>query len=160
MMSNQQPTSSSITTLFAPLGLAYGSLYSALMLTRPQQVIVVTSQQAGQYLPLVVEAVKSTLPQLRVEQHTLSDPFSGFVEGRELAQRLAQQATEKNLACLTGGTTALQDTIRTIALLTVAQEFAVVDRRPVDLQRSQPLVVGELVPIPPVDTILAAANSG
>ena len=90
-----------------------------------------------------------------VDHHILKDPFTGFIEGRKLACQLATRTTGQNLACLTGGTTALQDTIRTIAILTKAQEFAVIDRRSFELQRSQPLVVGELAMIPPIDKIVS-----
>ena len=34
-----------MTVLYSPLGLAYGTLYSAVLLTRPARVVVVTSPE-------------------------------------------------------------------------------------------------------------------
>lgn len=39
-----------------PLGMAYGSLYSGLLLTRPDHVIVITSQQPAENVDTAVEA--------------------------------------------------------------------------------------------------------
>ncbi|MDP6999501.1 MAG: hypothetical protein QF569_25785 [Candidatus Poribacteria bacterium] len=144
-----------VKTLFAPLGLSYGSLFSAVALTQPDRVIVVSSRQASQNLTLVVEALAAIDCHCPIELHTLSDPFTGFLEGRQLAKKLAQkEATEHNIVCLTGGTTALQDAIKTIAIFTRADEMAVIDRRQIEEQRANPFIVGEMVKIPKLDLAL------
>ena len=94
-----------MTVLFTPLGLAYGTLYSAIMLVRPRRLVAV--------------------------------------------------ADSDNIINLTGGTTALQDCVRSVADILRAQhravrEVAVIDRRPTHDQKRSPLVVGELVEVSPV----------
>ena len=141
--------------LFTPLGLAYGSLYSAILLVRPQRLVVVTSPQAIVNLHSAVDAARFYHSKFEVETHLMNDPLSGFVEGRSLARTLAQSATEsgENVINLTGGTTALQDCVRSVTDVLRIQErdvreIAVVDRRDADEQRRMPLVVGELVEVP------------
>jgi hypothetical protein len=87
-----------------------------------------------------------------VETHVLEDPLAGFREGRRLARELATSAAGDNVINLTGGTTALQDCVRSVADILRTQhkkvrEVAVVDRRSTDEQRRVPLVVGELVEV-------------
>lgn len=144
-----------MTVLFSPLGLAYGSLYSAILLVRPQRLVVVTSPQAALNLHSAVDAARFYHSKFDIETHLLNDPLSGFVEGRTLARGLVGSATNNgdNVVNLTGGTTALQDCVRSVADLLRAQscsvrEVAVVDRREADEQRRVPLVVGELVEVP------------
>lgn len=142
--------------LFTPLGLAYGSLYSAILLVRPQRVVVVTSLQAIVNLHSAVDAARFYHSKFEVETHLLADPLAGFVEGRSLARNLAKSASEngENVINLTGGTTALQDCVRSVTdvlriLELDVREIAVVDRRDADEQKRVPLVVGELVEVPP-----------
>lgn len=146
-----------MTVLFTPLGLAYGSLYSAILLVRPQRVVVVTSPQAITNLHSAVDAARFFHSQFEIETHLLHDPLSGFVEGRALARQIAQLACDDgdgdNVVNLTGGTTALQDCVRSVADVLRARaiavrEIAVIDRRETDEQRRVPLVVGELVEVP------------
>ena len=136
-----------------PLGLSYGALYSGILLTQPDHVIVLTSEQAAQNVSTVVEAARKIHPNFTVEVHTISDPFVGFVDGRrlasELAHRLHTSSAHQYTVSLTGGTTALQDAAKCLADLLGAREIALVDRRSIDEQRANPLVVGELVEIPP-----------
>ena len=141
--------------LFTPLGLAYGSLYSAILLVRPQRVVVVTSLQAIVNLHSAVDAARFYHSKFEVETHLLADPLAGFVEGRSLARTLAKSASEngENVINLTGGTTALQDCVRSVTDVLRIQdldvrEIAVVDRRDADEQKRVPLVVGELVEVP------------
>ena len=141
--------------LFTPLGLAYGSLYSAILLVRPQRLVVVTSPQAIVNLHSAVDAARFYHSKFDIKTHLLDDPLSGFVEGRSLARTLAQLATSDgdNVVNLTGGTTALQDCVRSVADVLRAKncpvrEVAVVDRRNADEQKRVPLVVGELVEVP------------
>ena len=143
-----------MTVLFTPLGLAYGTLYSAILLVRPQRVVIVTSREAMVNLHSAVDAAHFYLSRFEVETHLLDDPLAGFSEGRKLARYLAAAADADNVINLTGGTTALQDCVRSVAVILRSQnkavrEVAVIDRRPADEQKRSPLVVGELVEVPP-----------
>ena len=141
-----------VKTLFAPLGLSYGSLFSAVVLTQPDRSVVISSQQASQNLPLVEEELARIDSHCPIQTHLLSDPFTGFLEGRQMAKYLAEsESTTHNIVCLTGGTTAMQDTIKTIAILTQADEMAVIDRRQIEEQKTNPFVVGEMVWIPKLE---------
>lgn len=144
-----------MTVLFTPLGLAYGTLYSAILLVRPQRVIVVTSPQAIIHLPATLDAVRFYYDHFEVETRLLDSPLDGFGEGRQLAHELACLADEENVINLTGGTTVLQDCVRSVAdilrdLDKSAREVAVIDRRPAAEQSRTPFTVGELVEIPPL----------
>ncbi len=146
-----------MTVLFTPLGLAYGWLYSAILLVRPQRVIVVTSPQAIVNLHSAVDAARFFHSKFEIETHLLQDPLSGFAEGRTLARQIAQAADAswegENIVNLTGGTTALQDCVRSVADVLRAKnidvrEVAVIDRRDADEQKRVPLAVGEMVEVP------------
>lgn len=146
-----------MTVLFTPLGLAYGSLYSAILLVRPQRVVVVTSPQGAINLHSAVDAARFFHSQFEIETHLLQDALAGFVEGRALARQLAQSAdlgnSADNVVNLTGGTTALQDCVRSVADILRARqiavrEVAVIDRRDADEQKRAPLAVGELFEVP------------
>ena len=144
-----------MTVLFTPLGLAYGYLYSAILLVRPQRLVVVTSAQAIGNIHSAVDAARFYHTTFEVETHLLDDPLAGFVEGRHLARFLAASAEAENVVNLTGGTTALQDCVRSVADVLRARdknvrEVAVIDRRDAEEQRRSPLVVGALVEIPAV----------
>lgn len=139
--------------LFSPLGLSYGTLYSAILSVRPQRVVVITSPQATNLLHSAVDAARFFHSGFVIETHILSDPFSGFKEGRALARQLALRAGETNVVNLTGGTTVLQDCARSVADILRAknkdvQEVAVVDGRDGDEQARKPLVLGHLVEVP------------
>jgi hypothetical protein len=139
--------------LITPLGLTYGVLYSGIVLTRPDHVIVLTSKQAAQNVEVAVNAARHIHPDFTVEVHIVTDPFAGFAEGRQLAARLAQRLRSNRghqyTVSLTGGTTVLQDAAKCLADLLDAREIALVDRRSVEEQKANPFVLGELVEIPP-----------
>jgi len=146
-----------MTVLFSPLGLAYGTLYSAILSVRPARVIIVTSPQAIVNLHTAVDAAAFYHTKFEVETHLLDDPLAGFREGRALARFLAVSADGSahgdNIVNLTGGTTALQDCVRSVADILRAEhkpvrEVAVVDRRAPAEQTRRPLVLGELVEVP------------
>ncbi len=136
-----------------PLGMSHGALYSGILLTRPDHVIAITSEQAAQNVDIVVGAARKVHPNFAIEVHTIADPFVGFAEGRQLASvlahRLLNSGTHQYTVSLTGGTTALQDAAKCLADLLHAREIALVDRRSIEEQRANPLVVGEWVEIPP-----------
>jgi hypothetical protein len=144
-----------LRVLFSPLGLAQGSLFTAIVLLRPDHVVVVTSAEAAGNLAGAVEGARAHHPSFTVEQWLLADPFAGFLEGRRLARRLAQKWGCRRdcefIVNLTGGTTVMQDALKQLAQLLGAREVAVVDRRPPEAQRRKPLVIGELVELPPAD---------
>ncbi|HEX9995758.1 MAG TPA: hypothetical protein VGB45_01335 [Abditibacterium sp.] len=142
-----------MTVLFSPLGLAYGTLYSAILLTRPSRVVIVTSAEAIINLHATLDAARFFHTHFEFETHVLDDPQAGFREGRSLARFLAASADGNNIINLTGGTTALQDCVRSVADILrregrSAREVAAIDRRDIIEQRRSPLVVGELVEVP------------
>lgn len=141
-----------MTVLFSPLGLAYGTLYSAILLTRPERVVVVTSVEGLAGLHEALDAARFFHTAFEFETHVLSDVHSGFAEGRALARFLAASAGKENIVNLTGGTAVLQDCARSVAdaLRTegrAVREVAVVDRRDPLEQKRDPLFVGELVEV-------------
>jgi hypothetical protein len=99
----------------------------------------------------IVGQAKSVLnTDFTFEVHTVSDPFTSFAEGRELAKVLARKKGGENIVNLTGGSTALQDAVQSIARLISAKEVAVIDRRPYTQQQANPYVVGEIIEIPEI----------
>lgn len=144
-----------MTVLFSPLGLSYGTLYSAILLTRPARVVIVTSPEAIVNLHATLDAARFFHRSFEFETHVLLDAQAGFDEGRALARFLAKSGGEENIINLTGGTTVLQDCARSVADALRrggqgAREIAVVDRRDYLEQRRAPLVLGELVEVPGV----------
>jgi hypothetical protein len=141
-----------MTVLFSPLGLNYGVLYSAILLVRPARLVLITSPQAIGNLHSATDAARFFHSQFEVETHMLDDPFAGFREGRTLARLLTASAGSKNVVNLTGGTTVMQDCVRSLAQSLRAQEktvreVAVIDRRSLEEQKRAPLVVGELIEV-------------
>lgn len=144
-----------MTVLFSPLGLAFGTLYSAILLTRPNRVVIVTSAEAIGGLHGALDAARFFHTAFEFETHVLGDPQAGFGEGRALARYLSKSAGSTNIVNLTGGTTALQDCVRSVADILrregqPVREVAAVDRRDPQEQRRDPLFVGELVEVPGV----------
>jgi hypothetical protein len=144
-----------MTVLFSPLGLNYGTLYSAILLVRPQRVVIITSPQAANLSHQAVDAARFYHSPFAVETHVLGDPYAGFDAGRALARELTARAGRKNIVNLTGGTTVLQDCARSIADLLrddgiPVREVAVVDGRDGDEQARIPLALGRLVEVPPL----------
>lgn len=141
-----------MTVLFSPLGLSYGTLYSAILLTRPQRVVVVTSAEGIGALHEALDAARFFHTNFEFETHVLADPHAGFAEGRALAKFLAVSAGETNIVNLTGGTSVLQDCARSVANILreenkKVREVAVIDRRDPLEQRRDPLFVGEMVEV-------------
>src|SRR5690348_12309388 len=141
-----------MTVLFSPLGLNYGVLYSAILLVRPTRVVVVTSPQAIGNLHSAADAARFYHSGFEVETHMLDDPLAGFREGRTLARLLCSSAEGDNVVNMTGGTTVMQDCVRSLAdrlraLQKEVREVAVIDRRDADEQKRTPLALGELVEV-------------
>ena len=144
-----------MTVLFSPFGLSYGTLYSTILLTRPERVVVVTSAEAVLNLATTLDAARFFHTHFEWETHVLQDAQAGFSEGRALAKFLAASAGAENLVNLTGGTTVLQDCVKSVADILRrngknVREVAAIDRRDILEQRRTPLVVGELVEVPPL----------
>ncbi len=154
-----------MTILFSPLGLAYGTLYSAILLTRPQKIVVVTSPEATKYLHDALDAARFYHSKFEHEAHILEDPLGGFDEARRLARVLAHAPGSCNIINLTGGTTVLQECVRSVGDILrrgdsaepgeaphkyPVREIAVVDRRAPGEQVRHPLFVGELVEVSPL----------
>jgi hypothetical protein len=136
--------------LFSPLGLSKGSLFTAIVKTHPDHVIVITSEEGAKLVMEIVAQARSLLNKdFTFEVHTVSDPFTSFQEGRKLAKALAMKKGKENIVNLAGGTTALQDAVQYIARLISAKEIAVIDRRSYTQQQANPYVVGEIIEIPP-----------
>ena len=142
--------------LFSPVGLSYGTLYSAILLTRPDRVVVVTSREAIGALPTTLEAARFFHAGFEWETHLMEDALAGFSQGRELARFLASSAEGQNIVNLCGGTAAMQDCVASIAAILrregkAVREVAAIDRRELLEQRRVPLVVGELVEVRTLD---------
>ncbi len=138
--------------LYSPLGLNYGTLYSAILLTRPHRLVIVTSAEAITTLGTTLDAAHFYHSGFEFETHVMNEPFSGFSEGRLLARFLAASSGDENLVNLSGGTAAMQDCVATLAALLrregkPVREVAAIDRRDLQEQRRSPLVVGELVDV-------------
>lgn len=144
-----------MTVLYSPFGLSYGTLYSAILLLRPARVVVVTSAEAVLNLGTTLDAARFFHTHFEWETHVLGDAQAGFGEGRALAPFLTAAAGDDNIVNLTGGTTVLQDCVKSVADMLrrdgkAVREVAAIDRRDIIEQRRAPLVVGELVEVPPL----------
>lgn len=110
--------------LISPLGSTPQSLQTAFDHTQPELVHVVTSPEMWSRHGLQLMSQHAGV-QWRVL--LLKDPFSGFLEGRFYARLLSCQYHHEQVTVnLTGGTTALQDCVRTISLMVQAEEIATV----------------------------------
>ena len=138
--------------LYSPLGLNYGTLYSAILLTRPDRLVIVTSAEAINALGTALDAARFYHSAFEHETHVMDDPLAGFSEGRLLARFLAASSEEENIVNLSGGTAAMQDCVSYLAAFLrreekTVREVAAIDRRDLLEQRRAPLVVGELVEV-------------
>lgn len=144
-----------MTTLFSPLGLSYGALYSTILLTRPARVVVVTSPEAIFSLGATLDAARFFHTQFEWEGYVLEDAASGFGEGRALAPFLAAAAGSENIVNISGGTTESQECVKSVAEILRrdgknVREVVAIDRRDLLEQRRAPLTLGELVEVPPL----------
>ncbi|SRR5579885_2064502 len=136
--------------LVTPLGLSPGVVYSAVRLTRPATLLVVTSASAEVQL---AEALERANAQARTVVRVMADPHAGFREFGALLDAEVQEAiraSDEVLVNITGGTTVMQYVVQRIAetaqsLGAPTRRFALVDRRPVEAQRANPYVLGEIV---------------
>lgn len=141
--------------LVTPLGLSPGLLFSAVCLTRPSRVIVITSRQGAALAPDALQRAGYQGPWHVVE---LADPHTGFHEVPQvLAQVRAHLAAAPSgtpvVVNFTGGTTAIQYVVGRVAEELQGAGYpvrrvAVVDRRPPEEQRAEPYRLGEVVDLP------------
>jgi len=141
--------------LVSPLGLSSGSLYSALVKVqgdlklKPNKVVVISSKDGVKKLDEVKNASKYDGD---IEPILFEDPHAGFNEIKKIVNETAKhlKAADEVVVNVTGGTTAMQHAVNEITkeaegLGKKVTQIALVDRRPVEEQRKNPYVAGELI---------------
>ncbi len=138
--------------LVSPIGLSKGVLYSAIVTVRPDYVIVVTSDEGAKSIEEVLK--RADYAQSTVKVILLKDPHSGFDEiGNVVKECSPTVITARHVYCnVTGGTTLMGEVARAIGKkacrLGIDTEYiAMIDRRPLDVQKTNPFVVGEMMPV-------------
>lgn len=138
------------TVLLSSLGLSRGLLYSAICRVCPDRAVIVTSEEAKSRLSEVLE--KAGASDLNVKVLVMKDPFCGYEEYKDLVGQVARELLKagKVVVNQTGGTTVmqfvLQKMVEELKRFDVPfEEVAFVDRRPVEEQRNNPYVLGEMV---------------
>jgi len=151
--------------LITALGLSKGLLHSAIVLEKPDHVILVTSKDAALALPEVEQRLGAAL--VPITKLVIDDPFTdigaaarAFGEGSDRndgsspgrrAELLHLLESHAEIVCnITGGTTVLQVNVEWLCeearrLDGNVRRIALMDRRPADQQRSEPWVLGEVV---------------
>jgi hypothetical protein len=137
--------------LLTPLGLSPGVLYSGLIHAKPDHVLIVTSRDAeGRISEALQRAAYPHPPRLVIR---LDEPYLGYreVDGypRKKLDALFAAASEV-FVNVTGGTTVMQYAVDRLAdrarrLGTPVRRVALIDRRPLEDQRANPYVLGEIV---------------
>lgn len=151
-------SSRSDTWLVTPLGLSPGVLYSALTHIHPEGVLVVTSPAAE---GTISEAIsRAGCPNLEVVTYEMEEPFYGFGEGKQVLSksRSSNLFMAKELVInITGGTTAMQHVVERVGedcrhLGLRVRRIALVDKRTIQEQRSDPWQLGELYALDQVES--------
>jgi len=137
------------TLLIAPLGRSIGSLFTAIKKTNPDRLIAIVSEDTEQYLDTVVQAAgfEGTVDSpVRVK-----DVHAAYDKIDEYAKCIEEFCLEpiRIVANVTGGTTLMGEIVRRMAQVarawgTHVKIVAVSDRRPIEEQRANPFVLGEL----------------
>ncbi len=138
--------------LVTPLGSSRGLLYTAIKLVKPDRIVVLTSEMFKGTVEEVCQKAGFT-DNNKIHIKVISDPFSGFEEGAQLAAKVVSSL--KNIKDLyvsfTGGTTAMQFAMQELWDLAKtkfpSKRVAFVDKRAVTEQQSNPYVVGEILHI-------------
>lgn len=158
------------TVLLTPLGLSPGVLYSALLHTRPNRVLVLTSRQAATeaqeavmragYTPIsgtnaegrAYSSTPGGYPPLRLQIVTVEDPWKTTHLPEDTREKLLQgvRAARELIVNITGGTSLLQYHIEWAARQAEAagiacRRIALIDRRDPASQRAEPWVAAEMV---------------
>jgi CRISPR-associated DxTHG motif protein len=141
--------------LISPLGTSPGALYSAILNTAPDRLLVLTSVEGGE---LVHEVLKrSGREDLTTFRLILQDPFNGFKEvGQKVRDALSGHAlswisSREVVVNRTGGTTCLGWAAERLEAALRGElglhprTIACVDRRSIREQREEPYVEGEVI---------------
>jgi len=146
----RQPGGSEVL-LVSPLGLSKGLLFSALtgLGVSPSKLWVVSSHQAASAVPEILEKAGWTGS---VQVYYMRDSHFGFQEGELLSYSLLPDAlnSDRVIVNITGGTTAIQHVIKEAATMLEhlgcsVELVALIDRRPLSEQQSDPYRTGEAV---------------
>jgi hypothetical protein len=137
-----------------------GSLYSALALSSPNRLLVITTEAAVGGLELALEAYRSRLGGIcgSPQVFLVHDAHKGFGEAVEVANAIRGMLANGAEATvnLTGGSTVLQVAALYVGLaLPHARLIAVSDDRPREAQIADPFCVGEVTPVPRPDHLFA-----
>ncbi len=130
--------------LLSPQGTKPGVLFSALKVARPDTCLVICSAtSAGS----ITEAAKRADFEGPIKQIELTDPFGGFDEIDAAAEHAHRYLlnSDKVVANMTGGTTLMGLIVQRLSedaqkLDRPIKRFALVDRRPIEEQDSDPFV--------------------
>jgi hypothetical protein len=138
------------TVLISPLGASKGLLYTALQLTKPMLVVVLTSKEFSVSAEEILEKTAHKEKQIL----TMKDVFTGFNEADSLVSEVKALCCSSDLITinLTGGTTAMQWIMQAIYETLNSENFRVkrvafIDRRDSFEQKKNPYVIGELYEI-------------
>jgi hypothetical protein len=141
------------TLLVSALGRTPGALFTALHHVRPDELVVIASQESVGLLPEVLE--RAGLPGLPVRKLVLADGLRDFHAVPGLVEDLTDTLGRAGevIACLTGGSTLLQYAVELVAnrarrLGATVRAIATVDQRLPEDQRSDPYHVGEVYAVP------------
>jgi hypothetical protein len=149
--------------LVSALGLSPGVLFSALKLVSPDRLLVVTSHQAASSLEEVMRI--AGFPSSQHRSLVVEDPHNCFDDDRLKEHDGDLVQSSEVVVNMTGGTTALQWLVarvaeRAAALAVPVRRVALIDRRPPEVQRAQPYVLGELKELPALDGLPIEGDDG
>ena len=141
--------------LICPIGLTPGVLYSAIARTTPHRVVVVCSEQSGEWIDEAVAQAKASVSgELQVELMRLQmrDIHRGVGEFHDLVNTAAQWLYDADeiAACLTGGTTLMGVLVTRLAdrasreYQRPVRQFVLIDSRLPEQQRDDPWQLGDI----------------
>jgi len=149
----EKAVSGSVKAVLSPLGTSKGALFTILKHFTPDVLVVVTSKQAAENLPEILEKAG-----FDGKHHVMlvEDPFTGVDEVEKVVNGARRYLEENNVnevvINLTGGTSLLgymveriREGIRHGRKITTV---LAVDRRPYEEQKANPYVVGEILELP------------
>lgn len=143
----------SVKAVLSPLGTSKGALFTILKHFKPDVLVIVTSKQAAENVPEILEKAGFS-----GKHHVVlvNDPFTGVDEVEKVVEEarkyLEENGVREVVINLTGGTSLLgymveriRDVIRYGKKITTV---LAVDRRPYEEQKENPYVVGEILELP------------
>lgn len=133
--------------LLSPQGMRPGVLYSALKVAQPDTCLVICSATSAIHIP---DAVKAANFKGHIEQIELADPLGGFEEIDSVAERVHGYLlyADEVIVNITGGSTLMGVIVQRVVedaqkLDRLVRRFALIDRRPIEEQDSNPFVQGD-----------------